>query len=155
MGLQIRKFPTSNVIAMTAMTFGLLNLVWEVAQLPFYTLWVKGTFGGIAFAIAHCTAGDMLIGITAAGLSIMLTRFFQRGQPHSSAHFLVVFVVLGLSYTVFSEWLNVHIRKSWAYSEIMPTVPPLGTGLTPLLQWLIVPLATFAIVSWAARRFRA
>lgn len=155
MGLQIGKFPASNVIVMTAMTFGLLNLVWEVAQLPFYTLWVQGTLGGIAFAIAHCTAGDMLIGIMAAGISIAVTRFSMRGQPYSGVHFLVVFIVLGLSYTVFSEWLNVHIRKSWAYSETMPTVPPLGTGLTPLLQWLIVPLATFAIVSWTARRFRA
>lgn len=155
MGLQRSKIPTVNVILMTAMIFGLLNLVWEVAQLPFYTLWVQGTLGGIAFAIAHCTAGDMLIGITAAGISVMLTRFSMRGQSYSGAHFLIVFMVLGLSYTVFSEWLNVHIRRSWAYSETMPTVPPLGTGLTPLMQWLIVPLATFAIVSWTARRFRA
>jgi hypothetical protein len=48
-------------------------------------------------------------------------------------------VLLGLGYTVFSEWLNARIRQSWSYTEAMPVIPPLGTGLSPLLQWLIVP----------------
>lgn len=50
MGFQIRKNPTLNKILMTATTFGLLNFVWELVQLPFYTLWVQGTLGGFAFA---------------------------------------------------------------------------------------------------------
>jgi hypothetical protein len=44
-----------------------LNLVWEVAQLPLYTLWVEATPGEIAFAILHCTGGDAMI--AAASLS--------------------------------------------------------------------------------------
>jgi hypothetical protein len=40
-------------------------------------------------------------------------------------------VLLGLGYTVFSEWLNARIRQSWSYTEAMPVIPPLGTGLPP------------------------
>ena len=40
----------------------------------------------------------------------------------------------GAGYTVFSEWLNTVVRKSWAYSDLMPAVPVIGTGLSPLLQ---------------------
>jgi hypothetical protein len=47
-------------------------------------------------------------------------------------------ILLGLCYTVFSEWLNTQARQSWSYTEAMPLLPPLGTGLTPFLQWLIV-----------------
>lgn len=95
---------------------------------------VQGTTREIAFAIAHCTAGDVLIGTIAAGISTTVTRFSMLGQRYFSVLFLVVFMALGLSYTVFSEWLNVHIRKSWTYSGFMPTVPPLGIGLALLLQ---------------------
>jgi hypothetical protein len=48
-------------------------------------------------------------------------------------------ILLGLGYSVFSEWLNVPVRQSWSYTEAMPLLPPLGIGLTPFLQWLIVP----------------
>jgi hypothetical protein len=34
------------------------------------------------------------------------------------------------------------------YTDAMPLVPPLGTGLSPLLQWLVVPSLG---LRWAAR----
>ena len=52
-------------------------------------------------------------------------------------------LVFGLAYTVLSEWVNVTVRETWAYAEAMPRVPPIGTGLAPLLQWLVVPLLAF------------
>jgi len=48
---------------------------------------------------------------------------------------------------VFSEWLNVEVRATWTYTDQMPVLPPLGTGLTPLLQWLIVPTLTWALMA--------
>jgi hypothetical protein len=44
---------------------GGLNLAWEIAQLPLYTIWTEAPPAGIAFAVAHCTAGDLLIGSAA------------------------------------------------------------------------------------------
>ncbi|HCX11126.1 MAG TPA: hypothetical protein DHU81_12475, partial [Hyphomonas sp.] len=61
-------------------------------------------------------------------------------------------LLIGLTYTVFSEWLNISIRESWAYRETMPTIGPLNTGLSPLLQWLIIPSLTFAWLKSAMRR---
>jgi hypothetical protein len=56
--------------------------------------------------------------------------------------------VFGIGYTVFSEWLNVVIRAAWAYSEWMPVIPLFGhkIGLSPLLQWIVVPAVAFKIV---------
>ena len=42
----------------------LLHLAWEVAQLPLYTLWWDGAAHEIAFAVVHCTVGDVLIATT-------------------------------------------------------------------------------------------
>ncbi len=33
----------------------LFNGVWEVVQLPLYTLWNTGSAGEIIFAVLHCT----------------------------------------------------------------------------------------------------
>ena len=62
-----------------------------------------------------------------------------------------VAVAAGLAYTVFSEWLNIGVRRSWAYSDLMPVLPLLGTGLSPLLQWLVVPAAALWLAFWAGR----
>jgi hypothetical protein len=64
-------------------------------------------------------------------------------------------IILGVAYTILSEWLNVEIWRSWSYTAAMPVLPLFGTGLTPLLQWLLVPglaFATIACQDRAARR---
>ena len=91
----------------------------------------------ILFAVIHCTAGDALI--TAAALIVAILTARRLRWPIFGGRMALAAVLLGLGYTVFSEWLNAHIRHSWSYTEAMPVIPPLGTGLSPLLQWLIVP----------------
>lgn len=41
---------------------------------------------------------------------------------------------------------------SWAYTESMLQVPPLGTGITPLLQWIIVPPLAYVLAQALGRR---
>lgn len=118
----------------------ILNLAWEAAQLPFYTIWQNGTWDEIGFAVAHCTAGDVLIGLFSAGAALLSTGRRWPREAWSRLVFAGYFIVFGLTYTVFSEWLNVFVRKSWAYSSLMPVIPPLDTGLSPVLQWIVVPM---------------
>jgi hypothetical protein len=113
------------------------HLLWETAQLSLYTIWRTSTRGAILFAVIHCTAGDALI--TAAALIVAIVAARRLRWPIFGGRMALAAVLLGLGYTVFSEWLNARIRQSWSYTEAMPVIPPLGTGLSPLLQWLIVP----------------
>ena len=42
--------------------FGLpLQLLWEIAQFPLYTVWHEGDWGYILYGLAHCTLGDLLM----------------------------------------------------------------------------------------------
>jgi hypothetical protein len=126
------------------------HLIWEVAQLPLYTIWSTGSPRGIAFAVFHCTAGDLMI----ATLSLVAALVCFGGLAWPRERFIPVVaatLVIGIGYTVYSEWLNTTVRKTWAYSELMPTLPILGTGLSPLLQWLVVPMIGFAAI-WLRRR---
>lgn len=118
------------------------NLVWEFAHMPLYTIWETGTVGEIIFAAVHCTGGDILIALSALMLSLAL---FGSGAWPAERRILVISgtVAFGLGYTIFSEWLNIVIRQAWAYSDLMPVIPILDAGLSPVLQWIIVPLAGF------------
>ena len=127
------------------------NLLWEVAQLPLYTIWTEGTNAEIFFAVIHCTLGDILI--AAVSLIVSWVAIARRTWP-SEKYWLVATVALlvGAIYTVFSEWLNVSLRASWSYRDAMPTVGPLNTGLAPLLQWIVLPSIDFVWLRRAVLR---
>lgn len=61
-------------------------------------------------------------------------------------------IIIAVGYTVYSEWMNTTVRKTWQYSNLMPTLPLLGTGVSPFTQWLIVPSIAFAAVRSRRKR---
>lgn len=125
-----------------------LHLLWEVAQLPLYTIWREGTAAEIAFAVVHCTGGDALIATTSLVLALLLVGRRWPADRATCQRVAGATVIIGAGYTVFSEWLNTTVREAWAYTELMPAIPPLDVGLSPILQWIFIPLAGF----WWARR---
>ena len=126
------------------------NLAWEIVQMPLYTAWHEARPREIAFDIVHCTGGDVLIALLSlmAALVVAGDGAWPRGRFRRVA---VLAVIAGIAYTVFSEWLNTKVRGAWAYTDAMPTLPIVGTGLTPLAQWAVIPSAGFWLL---ARRFR-
>ncbi|MBI2735959.1 MAG: hypothetical protein HYX38_05320 [Rhodospirillales bacterium] len=123
------------------------NLAWEFLQLPLYTIWHEGTPGEIVFAAIHCAAGDVLI----AGAALLSALLILADGSWPLARYRIVAgaaVIGGLAYTIFSEWLNTEIRGSWAYSEWMPKLPLIRSGLAPVAQWVLIPPAAF----WWAKR---
>jgi len=117
-----------------------LNLFWEIAQLPLYTLWEEGAPSFIAYAVIHCTLGDVVIGTLALLIALIATRAgaVETWRWRQVALFLVIPAV---GYTALSEWINTVAQGSWAYSALMPVVHLAGfeIGLSPLLQWLVIP----------------
>jgi hypothetical protein len=125
------------------------DLAWETAHLPLYTIWRAGAPGEALFAAVHCTGGDLLIALSCLALALVVAG--ERAWP-LRAHRRVAGMTIGfgVAYTVFSEWLNVAVRGAWAYSDLMPVVPVVGTGLSPLLQWVAVPSLALRLARRAA-----
>jgi len=124
----------------------MLNLAWEVAQLPLYSLLSSGTIREIAFAIAHCTVGDVLIAVACFTVATVVTRRpdWPWTEPVIGG---AVALLFGLSYTALSEWWNVYQAGNWSYAPAMPLL--FGVGLAPLLQWVVIPAMEIA---WLRRR---
>lgn len=125
----------------------LSSLVWEIVQLPLYTLWADSRWGVIAFAVGHCTVGDTMIGMAALLFALILSRAGELADwPKMKSGILMVLVAVG--YTLPSERINLA-QGNWAYSSWMPVVPWIEVGLAPLLQWVFVPIVTWW---WALRQ---
>jgi hypothetical protein len=130
------------------MAIAVLNFFWEMAHMPLYELWRTGTSSEIAFAVLHCTGGDILIALSSLLLALLLVG--QKKWPTNGARrVLIVTILFGFAYTAFSEWLNIQIREAWAYNDLMPVIPLLNMGLSPALQWIIVPLTAY----WWANKY--
>jgi hypothetical protein len=125
------------------------NLVWEILQLPLYSIWTTGTARKMTFAVIHCTGGDILIALSALTFALIVAG--TKSWPvESYERVLSITLALGVGYTIFSEWLNIVVRAGWAYSDLMPVVPIINTGLAPLLQWILVPLLALSLARKAA-----
>ena len=113
-----------------------VNLAWEIAQVRLYTLWAAADGRTVAWSLFHCSVGDAMIALAMfAAAGVVLRRAdWPESRPWAGG----AIVVIGtLAYTAWSEWYNVYRAGGWAYSASMPLV--FGIGLSPLLQWLILP----------------
>ncbi|MCW5645180.1 MAG: hypothetical protein KIT63_24020 [Rhodoferax sp.] len=125
-----------------------LNLVWEVAQLPLYTIWTTGSARDNLFAVLHCTVGDAMIATIALATALVVCRA-KNWPSHRFLAVALIAIIFGLGYTIYSEWRNTSVTMSWAYADAMPRL--LGVGLSPIAQWLVVP----GVVFWWMRRSTA
>lgn len=124
------------------------NFFWEMGQTPLYDDVPRKTYLQILISRLHCTLGDVLILLSAFWIVAWFTNNRNWVTLFRPQH-LLSFTLLGLAYTVASEWVNIDIRSAWGYSPLMPRMPLIGTGLTPFLQWLILP----TVVAGTSRRF--
>lgn len=127
----------------------LLHLPWEFLQVPFFSGMPQvDHWQGIRTCV-RATLGDVVIMLMAYWIvAIAFRRRYWLSQP--TARELFLFVATGVGITVLIErmalagiWLG-----GWAYSERMYMIPLLEVGLSPVLQWLLLP----PLVAWLARR---
>lgn len=124
-----------------------LHFVWEFVQVP--------TYAGMA-EMPHWKAIKLCMSATFGDVGFALTAFWLASFAARSRDWILwparfpaaIFVAVGIALTVGFEYYYTNISLRWTYSDLMPLVPPFGTGLSPLLQWLVVPL----LVIWLTRR---
>ena len=89
-----------------------LNLAWEIVQLPLYEIPSARTTAQIAYAVAHCTAGDILIAsasflIAALALGDALAMTLLDWKVHGAAYAAAMRSVHE------SKCHRIGLRKDW------------------------------------------
>ena len=127
----------------------LLNFPWETLQAPLFVGMGEAPYSEAIRGCLRATLGDAVIMLLAYWIvSVALGSRLWILAP--TAVPLIGFIVLGVLITAVIEWLATrgHWIGSWTYSAAMPVVPGVGIGLSPLLQWVMVP----PLVVWFVRR---
>lgn len=125
----------------------LLNLPWELLQVPLYRgLGASSHREGILVCV-RAAAGDAGIAVAAFWI-VSLSCRSREWLRHPGPMQVVGFTAVGLVITVLIEAWATQVAGRWGYAEAMPVVPLLGTGLAPFLQWLVIPPG----VLWLAGR---
>lgn len=127
----------------------LLNFPWEVLQAPMFEGMSAAPHSTVIGACLQATLGDAVIMLLAHASVVAATRR-RRWLVAPSRWEVAGFVAVGVAITAIIEWLATrgHWVQSWVYSSSMPIVPGVGVGLSPLLQWVVLP----PLVLWFARR---
>lgn len=119
-----------------------ISLGWEILQSPFYADTFEVSWATLGYNRLHCTVGDTLILLTS--FWIVASVWGRSWMSPDGRAPLATFIALGITYTAFSEYFNVILVQSWAYSQWMPTLS--GIGLLPLVQWIVVPTTIVLLV---------
>ena len=129
-GRAVLDLPETNL----ALHAFLVHFVWEVHHFRLYS---------ITESLSHvdcCTraaAGDavLVLGGYWFASAVAGRRWILR--PRRTP--FLAFVGVGLDLAIGIEVMSVRMLGRWSYSDSMPLVPILGIGVSPVLQWLVLP----------------
>ena len=138
----LRDAPETNLVL-----FGfLMSFPWEMLQAPLYVGMAEAPHWSATLNCLVATLGDCVLFLVAFG---MTAAIFRNRHWIRTATFLQVFwfTAIGLTVTVLIEGAAVRgIGWNWQYSALMLRLPLLGTGLSPVLQWMILPPLVIRLV---------
>jgi hypothetical protein len=124
----------------------LLNLAWEMWQVPFFDGMAEGRHWDGIRVCTQAAFGDALISLGAFAVVALWTGS-RNWLIAPRRRELALYVGVGLAVTVVLESLATGPLDRWSYGDDMPRLPWLGTGMLPILQWLLLPLP----ILWLAR----
>lgn len=126
------------VFTITVLSF-LQNFAWELIQVPLYF--------PSEYSVAHiafCTLASL-----ADVIMVLLLYFafgFIFGNPFWIAHLnwkrSIIVIFVGGAGAVLAEARHLSLG-TWAYADSMPIIPLINVGISPVLQFMILPLLIY------------
>ncbi len=116
-------------------------------QVPLFAGMTDAPHGQVVDLCTRATLGDVGIGLLAysCGAAAQRDGLWMLSARASGAS---AYLLVGIAVTAVMEYAATGPLQRWSYAPEMPIVPVLGIGLSPLLQWLVVP----SLVAWLTWR---
>ena len=143
------NFRTSHPPMTTAMLEALLvfalftflfNFAWEILQAPLFDPMAVLSHWQATLVCLKATFGDVGIALASFAAGALVDKAWSWFVGPSQRAF-VAYLATGVLITIAFEWYAVYWAGRWSYSEMMPIIPLLRVGLSPVLQWFALPVA--------------
>lgn len=129
------------VIAIYLIVAFIFNFIWEMSQVALYKPHFDGVLDLILVHI-RATFGDVIIFLIIYALISLVSRD-TRWILKNKTNPLMLASFFGFILAVAIEKYAIATGR-WGYSELMPIIPFIGVGLSPVLQLTILtPLVSF------------
>lgn len=133
-----------NAIILYLLLFSfLLNLAWEMLQMPFFKNmhwnWQSTIF------CAFASLADTLMVLLLYNIFALVNKDVKWVLSITSSKFILLSAIGGIG-AILAELR--HLRAgSWSYTELMPIIPFVNVGLVPVLQFMFLPIIIFRLTA--------
>lgn len=143
------RFHLTNLPEFNVFVFAfLLNYPWELMQVPLYRAMPDAAHWDAIKVCTRATLGDGVIMLFAYwGAAFLVRDRWWIARPRLAP--ILTLIGIGVAINVLLERLAIVSNDpnwGWRYATAMPIVPVLEIGLTPFLQWVILPLLLVCFV---------
>lgn len=118
-----------------------LNFIWELLQGPLYEGF-EYDWQHVSFCALASIADMLMVLILLFGFGLIYRNVFWMN--FLSPKRILLLVVLGTVGAIIAEMWHTS-QGDWTYAEAMPIVPGVGVGLSPVLQFAVLPYLIFLI----------
>lgn len=119
----------------------LLNSIWELAHSPLY-LWHQYDFEHVLICALASLADTVIVLIMIFLFGLLFKNVFWVN--HLTVSRIIVLAMVGAIGAIIGEMWHTS-KGDWAYADYMPLIPWLGVGVSPVLQFTILPLIIFIV----------
>ena len=135
------KFLFRRFISLVTVLAFLLNFAWELSHCPLY----KGCgydFAHVTF-LALASLADAILAVLLYFGFALVYRNGMWAHPLTAMRGFWLMVVGGTGAAV-SEMAHLA-AGNWAYTDSMPLIPGIGVGVTPVLQFTVLPVLIYSL----------
>lgn len=135
------KVAFTRFIFITTILAFVLNFAWEITQIPLYKNNVYDVLH-ISFCALAAVADVIMILLIYFGYALVFKNtFFIKNINIQRA--LLVILTGGIG-AILAEMRHLS-EGDWAYSSLMPIIPIVNAGISPVLQFMLLPLLTYHV----------
>ena len=135
-----RKNFNTFIFTITILAF-LLNFLWELIQIPLYRN-SSYDIDHILFCALASIADTIMVLLIYLGLAAIFKDLFWVKNLRLIQ--IVIVVLIGGTGAVLSERRHLSLG-SWAYDDSMPIIPFFNVGISPVLQFMILPVLIYLL----------
>jgi len=129
-----------SIITMSLLAF-ILNFIWEFTQGPLYKGY-KYDWEHISFCMLASIADMLMVLILLFSFGLIYKNVYWINSMDLNKVLLLVFV--GFSGAILAEVFHT-MRGDWSYTDAMPLLPVVEVGVSPVLQFMILPWLIYSI----------
>ncbi|MEO7312721.1 MAG: hypothetical protein ABIX01_20220 [Chitinophagaceae bacterium] len=137
----IKKAAFKRFVLITTVLAFVLNIVWEFVQMPLYR---DAAFDAqhIAFCLLASVADAIMVLLLYFVFAIIYKQPFWIKYLNILRAFMLV--VIGGIGAILAEMRHLS-QGNWAYDSSMPILPFVNVGLSPLLQFMLLPVIIYYV----------